>query len=367
MIIYSKKIACFINEIKRVIAQVLSSEIRLKVERNRFYDFQSQRSYPINVVIYNNKKMVGYFDANFYELGFHECLMRASKEQLHNVIRHELAHYLTFIKYGKEVQAHGIEFRTFCQQMGWDEEVSRATICLEEGEESAPREESSIFRKIQKLMALTASSSKNEAEQAMIKSQQLLLKHCVDVKNLEEEDEERFVLKRIMKQKKENAKMRAIGKVLETFFVNVVYRRTEEETYLEVLGSAVNVEIAEYVAETLSREMEKLWMQAQQQAYLKGKVAKNSFFLGIAKGYCQKIQALTREYNSDTANALIVIEKKLTDAKAIAYQRLYSKRSHIGYCPESSRLGEQAGRALNFKPAVKNKSSKLIRFLERLQ
>jgi len=358
MILYSKKITKFISEIKHRVAQVLSTEVCLRVERTRFYDYRTKRSYPINIVIYNNKRMLGYFDPNFYELGFHECLMRANKEQLHNIIRHELAHYLTFINYGKEVQSHGVEFRTFCQQMGWSEEVSKATICLEAEEDSAPREESSVFRKIQKLMALTTSSSKNEAEQAMIKSQQLLLKHCVDSKDIENEDEERFVLKRIMKQKKENAKMRSVGKILETFFVSVVYRRAESDTYLEVLGNAVNVEIAEYVAETLYREMDKLWIQAQQQACLKGRIAKNSFFLGIAKGYCNKIQALTRDYNSDTTNALIVIEKKLTDAKALAYQRLYSKRSRVGYCQESSILGEQAGKALNFTPAVKNKSSK---------
>ena len=38
--------------------------------------------------------MLGYFDSNFYELGFHECLMHSGREQLHNVIRHELAHYI---------------------------------------------------------------------------------------------------------------------------------------------------------------------------------------------------------------------------------------------------------------------------------
>ena len=62
--------------------------------------------------------MLGYFDSNFYELGFHECLMQSSREQLSNVIRHELAHYMTFINYGEAVQPHGAEFRAFCQANG---------------------------------------------------------------------------------------------------------------------------------------------------------------------------------------------------------------------------------------------------------
>ena len=133
MIVYSKKIIQFVNEIKFTIKDVLSREVGLKVAGDRFYDRRQESSYPIKVVIYNNKSMLGYFDSNFYELGFHECLMHSSREQLHNVIRHELAHYITFINYGDTVQPHGAEFRAFCQRMGWGEEVYKATTCLEDG------------------------------------------------------------------------------------------------------------------------------------------------------------------------------------------------------------------------------------------
>jgi hypothetical protein len=205
-------------------------------------------------------------------------------------------------------------------------------------------------------MALAASSNENEAEQAMIKSQQLLLKHNIESKYIGSEDDEKMFLKRIMKQKKENAKMRSIAKILETFFVNTVYSRAGEFIYLEILGNAVNIEIAEYVATVLEDELDKLWKQAQQHANLKGKIAKNSFFLGLAKGYCNKIQALKREYHSDVANALMVIENKLVDAKAMVYQRLSSTRSSGNYCRKSSDVGERMGRQLNINPAITKSS-----------
>jgi len=356
MIVYSKKIIQFVNEIKRTVKDILSKEIRLKVGRDRFLDQQQKASYPIKVVIYNNKSMLGYFDSNFYELGFHECLMHSSRKQLHNVIRHELAHYITFINYGETIQPHAVEFRTFCQEMGWGEEVYRATSCLEGGQNASDIEESSVLRKVQKLMALAASCNKHEAEQAMIKSQQLLLKHNIESKYMGVEDDEKVFLKRIMKQKKENAKMRSIAKILETFFVSTVYSRAGDFTYLEILGNALNVEIAEYVADVLHCELDNLWDQAQQRTNLRGAIAKNSFFLGLAKGYCNKIQALKQEYNSDITNALMVIEKKLIDAKAMAYQRLSSTKSNANYCRESSALGERMGRQLNINPAI-NKSS----------
>lgn len=358
MQVYSKKIIRFIKEIKAAVKDILSREICLRVNGDRFYDQLQQFSYPIRIVIYNNKSMLGYFDPNFFELGFHECLMRSSLTQLHAIIRHELAHYMTFMSYGSEVQAHGIEFKTFCHRLGWSEEVFKATTCLDDGAMASFSEESAVLRKVQKLMALSTSSNKNEAEQAMIKSQQLLLKHHIDSKYAGGEDEDQVFLKRILKQKKENAKMRAIALILETFFVSTVYSRGGGFIYLEIVGDAVNIEIADYVAGFLDMEFDKLWEQAKQQvAGLKGMVAKNSFFLGIAKGYCNKINALKRDYHSDVSNAVLVIEKKLVDAKTMVYPRLRSTTSSGRYCSASSALGEQVGRQLNINPGL-SKSTK---------
>lgn len=354
MFVYSKKIIQFVQEIKSTLKDILSREVRLKVAGDRFYDRWQMTSYPIRIVIYNNKSMLGYFDSNFYELGFHECLMHSSQAQLQNVIRHELAHYLTFIKYGN-VQAHGVEFREVCKKIGWGEEVYQATTCLDDGRNVSDVEESAILRKVQKLMALANSSNKNEAEQAMIKSQQLLLKHNLEAKYID--SDEKIFVKRILKQKKENAKMRSIAIILETFFVSPIYRRTEGFIHLEILGDAVNIEIAEYVANVLDRELDNLWDQAKELASLKGMIAKNSFFLGIAKGYCNKIQALKREYQTDVKNGLMVIEKKLMEAQALVYQRLSSNRSKGSYCRDSSALGEKMGRQLNINTAIKKSSN----------
>ncbi len=354
MFVYSPSIVRFIQEIKSAIRLILSQEMRLKVVGERFYDKRQRASYPIVAVIYNNKSMLGYFDPEFYEIGIHERMIHASKKQLYDVIRHELAHYLTFISHGPGIQPHGPEFRALCTQMGWGEDIYRASTCLENGDLHPPSEENPVLRKVQKLMALATSSNENEAQQAMIKSRQLLLKHNMEFAY--EGEEEKMLLKRIMKQKKENAKMRSIAIILETFFVTTIYRRTEEAVYLEILGNASNVEIADYVADFLGRELELLWEVARRQARLKGVTAKNSFFLGLAKGYCNQIQALKREYPADTANAVMVIEKQLEDAKAMVYKRLSSSRSQGSHCPKSSHLGERMGKELRINPAIPKSS-----------
>ncbi len=352
MLIYSKKIARFIEEIKRVVRDVLSKEMRMDVYKGYFYSHREGKSYPISIVVYNDKSMLGYFDSHFLEMGFHEKLMYVSRGQLESIIKHELAHYYTFIRFGTVLHPHGPEFKSICDSLYWKEEISRASVCLDTSNELAFAEESDVFRKVQKLMALSTSSNKHEAEQAMIKSQQLLLKHNLEESCINIDDEEKFVLKRILKQKKKDAKMRAIAAILDTFFVSCVFNRAEEYTYLEILGSQVNVQIAEYVAEVLLRQMDLLWDLARKQHDLKGSIAKNSFLLGISKGYLDKVRSLQKIEATQHGNALTVIERKLTEAKAMAYGRLSFSRSYGRYCPESAELGKQAGNALSINPGL---------------
>lgn len=355
MLVYSNKIIKFINEIKNTIKDVLSKEVGLRVHGDRFYDKLNEYSYPINVVVFNNKSTLGYFDSNFYELGFHELLMNSSKEKLCNIIRHELAHYITFINYKFPVQAHGPVFRALCCRLGWGEEVYLATTCVD-SESIDELEENNVLRKVQKLIALSSSSNQYEAEQAMIKSRQLLLKHNIDSSYTKDEKgnaDEKVYLKRILKQKRKNSKMYAIGKILQTFFVNIVYNSIKGSVFLEIVGNSVNIEIADYVANFLDKELESQWNQLKKQhKQLKGMVAKNSFFSGVAIGYCLKIDALKKEYTKDTTNALLVIEKKLVEACAMVYSRLGLIRSHRLYCHESSLLGERVGKELNINPGL---------------
>lgn len=353
MFVYSKKITSFISQVKWLTKIILSAEIGLKVIGERFYDRQQQYSYPIKIVIFNSSHhTLGYFSPDFFEIGLHERLMCASEAQLKNIIRHELAHYLTFINHQNPIQSHGFEFRSFCNKMGWGEDVYQATVNLDADQNAFSSGEVGILRKVQKLMALASSSNSHEAEQAMIKSRQLLLKHNIDSKHMTGEEGDTFVLKRILKRKKEDAQMRAIAHILDTFFVSTVYNRAGGYIYLEILGDPINVEIADYVANFLQSELETLWDRAKKDFNLKGLVAKNSFFLGIAKGYCNKVQALKREHSRDIANALVVIEKNLADAKAMAYRRLSSNKSSRSHCEESSALGQQMGRHLTIHPAV---------------
>ena len=135
----------------------------------------------------------------------------------------------------------------------------------------------------------------------------------------------------------------------------MVFSRAQGAICLEIVGTVVNVEIAEYVAHFLDIELEKQWEQARcKHRSLKGMLAKNSFFLGLAKGYCEKVATLKRSYSGDLSRALLVLEKKLVDAKAMVYPRLRYTRTSAGFCPASSSLGHTAGSSLTINPAIRS-------------
>lgn len=350
MLVYSERIIVFIQDLRRYVKEILSKEVGLKVLQNRFLDRKQYSSYPISIVVYNNKAALGYFDPNFYELGFHESLMDSSKEVLKRVVRHEIAHYILFINYGSTIASHGFEFKEFCKSMNWDDEVAKATICLENNCFEEIFHSPVILNKIKKLLALSTSSNQYESERALLKAQELLLKHNMEACSLEEE--EKVFVKRLFGQKKETSKMRTIAKILETFFVSVIYHKGKEAVYLEVLGELVNVDIADYVASVLDLELDRLWQKIKKEAKLKGQVAKNSFFLGIAKGYCQKVQALKSDYSQASSKALISLEKKLALAKELVYPRLSRTKSRSQFCQESSKLGELTGQFLDIRKGI---------------
>ena len=86
----------------------------------------------------------------------------------------------------------------------------------------------------------------------------------------------------------------------------------EEATKLdriEVTGSRTNVELADYVANFLDQELERLFSVYQKEhSDLKGQRAKNSFFKGMAEGYVEKIKKTQKEVSLAEGKELIVLE-----------------------------------------------------------
>jgi hypothetical protein len=363
MLIYSETSKIFIERVRSEIRTLFQNEISpifpLNYNRSRvaYKNFQ----FPLSVVVFEDNSRLGYFDFRYYEIGISKKLIfSAFDEIILNVIRHELAHYIEYLLYSGD-HGHGEYFKFICQKLNWGNEISSAysNVDIENLKITNPNQKNAeLLNKIKKLFALASSENIHESEMATLKANQLLLNYNLSLAdvNLNKHDLE-IIVKRVLESPKKNAKHLAIYDILKTFYVSPVFNHGKKNVYLEIVGSFENVEIAEYVANFLDHEFDRLWKKSKKDnPHLMGTKAKNSFFRGIAQGFLLKINAARNiEQNK---NALILIQKSLDQNLDFVYSRLgSSSRSQTFNDKNAMNAGIAAGKNLSINPAIKNKNS----------
>ena len=371
MHIYSESIVAFTNRLRSAARDILFREANIPFH-GWHLDIRSQY-WPLKIICFEDQdpsgkiKDLGCFSWKYLYIGINRCLMYKSGESfILNVLRHELAHYLTYIHHGKDVSPHGVEYRRICANIGWGRDVFKAKANQKEWESSLQEniKEKRIIEKIQKLFALGDSNNAFEAEAATIKANELLIKYNLQKDSVFPNDHEEYCTCIVMTSKRADATMHALADVLKNFLVQPIYCRGEEGSYLEVVGTRLNVLMADYVANFLIHEFERLWKNAKQtNPTLKGLASKNSFLAGVAKGLNQKL-ASSKE-RSATKNQLIVLKNSLDRATQLVYPQLRKKNVKASrYCKEGALAGEVAGKNISIKPGISqnNGTPKIIEY-----
>lgn len=362
MRVYSSTLNAFCYRLKAEVKSILMTEMGIEVKRSRF--LFNGFLYPFSLVTFESPKQLGYFNAENYQIGINKNLVYLAKpEVLKNILRHELAHLYTFLTLGPDHQAHGSSFKDACKRFGWGPEVSNAYADLSsENKLSSAPEFEKILSRIEKLLNLAKSANQHEATAATAKANELLMKYNLNLfnKNPSEIEEEVFV-KNIYEAKRTNVQMNALYEIIEHFYVQPVLNRSNKKVYLEVIGSKVNVEMADYLAKFMTSEFERLYKNSG----LKGTSAKNSFIRGIAEGFSSKIK---KQKLSDPAlkNDLIKLDKVLKSQVQMVYNRMGTSSSTAKKVDQNARaLGLKAGKSLKIKKGLsESKKPKLLEFFK---
>lgn len=337
-ILYSDAIFAFLKKNQQLAKQILLEEMKIQVGRTRF--FIKNTSYPLHFVTFEHPSKLGYFQADLYEIGVNKSFLFENEEKLKNLLRHELAHYITFIEYGPHVPHHGKEFQKICKRYGWDTQISRAVIKVE-----AHAQTERILEKVHKLFSLANSPHPEEAQAATLKAKELLLKYNLKIDP--KSDEMRLV--RILPSKRNSSKIQAIASILRTFFVYPVFNRGKGRVYLEIVGSKVNVEVAEYIAYFLEKKFDDIWKEAKKlNPVLRGTASKNTFFRGLAEGYLQK--------SSPSSQALIRIENQLIQSAQKIYPHLVHSKRSLQHHEIAAKIGREKGKNLIIQHGINMKN-----------
>lgn len=356
MMIFDQTSLAFIQKCEEM-ARAIFTQLGFKVHRSRF-EF-NKYLYPIHIVVFEGNEL-GFFDSKFYQIGLNKKLIYTAKDSVtRDILKHEIAHYLTFLHYPNFQTSHGSEFKEICQRFGFDSQIQKATIDLVSANEAkeGDLESERVLDKVQKLLKLAESSNAHEAELATLKANELLIKHSLS--HVDTQKEETIYLDRPLVYPRSNSKLVAIYEILTHFLVRPVISHGHKQCSLEICGPKTNVILARYVAEFLDRQLEYLWLETKKEAGLQGQRAKNSFMLGVASGFHEKMRKSEETLEPTNKKSLTIVKKQLEVNLNIVYKRLGSTRSTHQMDHQARNAGIEKGKKLSINKGVEGGSSNL--------
>lgn len=290
-----------------------------------------------------------------------------------HVLTHEAAHQLADEAYGahgRRETAHGPSFRRACAALG----IDHAATLDEEALLSSESPESDVARKIRKLLALTASPNRHEAEAALAKAQYLALKYNVELAATGAapgagaatlRPDYAFRLFGQPKKRFPAYTWAAASLVCDHYFVQYICRGWDDRAELlgggrfqiiELYGRPDNLDLAEYVLDFLLAQGEREWTAFRKARKAAGerlpRGARNAFVQGMVEGFRGRLTA-ERARLAQT-HALVWQGDPALDA----YYR--ERNPHVrtfrrGFVDHTGAraAGEAVGRELSINPAVK--------------
>lgn len=246
----------------------------------------------------------------------HRLIMNYPWNTVIEVLKHEMAHQMVSEIHQREDEHHGTLFKTCCQQLGMAAWSMRAEIELgaqvfaSEGE-AVSTQHNPVLRKVKKLLALSNSSERHEAELAMQRVRELCDRH--NLKSLPEQDDT-YIMQIINQHKKRlsSEQLAICGLLTSNFAVNVIcsslYSAADNATHrtIELFGRVADVKIAEYVYCFLLNQINVLWEKERITLPPRERRGRRSFSEGLLAGFAQTLARRQRGAAAREARALTV-------------------------------------------------------------
>ncbi|KKO17971.1 MAG: SprT-like family protein [Candidatus Brocadia fulgida] len=227
-----------------------------------------------------------------------------SWEYVQEVLYHEMVHqYVEEILGICEEVPHGEAFRRVCQEKGIDPTATGDLHVWMEKRGSRCTVSSGnhqILDKVHKLLALAQSPNEHEAQTAMTKAHELLLRYNLSL--LDTQTKGNYLHKQIGEiGRRDPAKSTVSAILCKYFFVEVIWtfgydqHRNRRGRVLEIYGAPENVEMAEYVYHYLLNVSELLWKEYKGKNMINGNRHRRTFIYGLLEGFYHKLEDSGRE------------------------------------------------------------------------
>ena len=364
-----------LTEVEIKLRQAWASEL-LEEHEAVCWQYKVRLSKPI-IEISNSQMEWGSWDSDLRTMKISAKLISGhSWDVTLNVFKHEMAHQIVTDLFDR-VDGHGELFQTACKMIDVPKEFrgSKGDIprkIVDFRDQAIDSANGRMLEKVGKLLSLAQSKNENEAFLAMKKANELIEKYNID--RTEQNKDSKYVYAIINHKKKriENYQRRICMILREHFFVEVVYSSLYDasdcQTYraIELLGTAENVLMAEYVYYFLLNQLGVLWKVHQSKKGDRSSKNKRSYWLGVLKGFSDKLDQQAKisrnRYDPEgsgtkTMSALICAEDKmLAQFTRMRFPRLSSYRSQGATIDHRTyQAGIDEGKRLNIHKGINQK------------
>ena len=272
---------------------------------------QESLSRPV-IRLSDSQTRLGQWDSSRREMSisrFH--LERDPWAAVMETLRHEMAHqYVDEVLRVRDETAHGASFRRACDRLRTSPRATATdTASVTETQQPGPtgRDTDPIRRVISKLLSLAGSPNEHEAQAAMNKARQLLIRHNLESAELETHlAYERHQIGQVKARRSEFEY--TLGSILNDFyFVEVIWAhaydpaRDRRGNVLEIYGTRFNLEMAGYIYQFLMNLLPALWDRYKRHRDLSSNRERLRYYAGVINGFRQKLKKQDSEFRDQWA------------------------------------------------------------------
>jgi hypothetical protein len=283
-----------VNELSSQLEAALVRELRRVYDRLNHRHFTGKLRPPV-LVLSDTTRRLGRWAGGSRTLELSRPLvLERPWLEVTSVLAHEMAHqFVDEILRVVGEPPHGPTFVRVCAERGIDGRAAGASIASPSSGEGDGDGQSRVLDRIRKLLALAGSDNQHEAELAMKKAHQLMLRenieqigvgHAYEVKHLGAPH-----------RRASPVELEVMGLISELFFVEVirvpvfVARQGVHAQAFEVIGTHENVAMAEHVHAFLLATADRLWRENRGDRRVRGGRDRNAYQCGVIRGFRDKL------------------------------------------------------------------------------
>lgn len=219
-----------------------------------------------------------------------------------------------------------------------------------------------ILEKVQKLLSLAGSDNENEARMASAKASELLLKYNLSlsqVKDFQPEYERKEVSDELLAFQAHHLILCSL--IQEFFIVKILVTSTQQKfgnrvKVISFIGTAVNIQVAEYVYTYLDRMFPVLFDQYRRKNYDAKLTDRKAYYVGLSKGIRENLEA-TKFKVEQEAGLVIMPDANLKKYVDTISTKTVNSKSSYSANPDAVNAGIEAGKNLKIQRGLSSSNT----------